>query len=104
MATWLLYGMGELGGCVVHSGANLAMIDYEKEVDLDVKRKTHLCLYHGEDDPTVTLELSKRTFAIFDEMKLDYSLTVEPELKHRLSQQGVEHIKKYFAERMTTNN
>ena len=75
ISTFLLYKAGRLGGCAVHSGAHLAIIDYEKEVDLDLKRQSQMCLYHGEADPTVTLELSKRTFAIFDELALNYSLT-----------------------------
>ena len=40
LATFLLYNSGELGGCAVYSGAHLAIIDYDKEVDLELKRKT----------------------------------------------------------------
>ena len=102
MATFLLYSGGRLGGCAVHSGANLAIIDYEKEVDLELKRQSEICMYHGEADPTVTLELSKRTFAIFDEHQLNYTLTTEPDLKHNLSKKGVTHLSKFLTEAMTT--
>lgn len=100
IATFLLYKSGQLGGCAVHSGAHLAIIDYANEVDLDLKRKTHMCLYHGEEDPTVTLNLTQRTFAIFDELKLNYSLTLEAELKHKISEKGVKHISEYLTRHM----
>ena len=40
MATFLLYKEGRLGGCATHSAAHLAIIDYAKEVDLELKRQT----------------------------------------------------------------
>ena len=76
------------------------MIDYTSEVDLELKRRTKMCFYHGEDDPTVTLNLVERTFAVFDEHKLNYSLTVAPGLEHKLSREGMAHISGYLAERM----
>ena len=84
-----------------HSGAHLAIIDYEKELDLELKRKTHMCVYHGQDDPTVTLNLTKRTFAIFDELKLSYSLTTEVDLKHRMSEKGIKHLSEFLTARMS---
>ena len=59
-----------------------------------------MCLYHGGDDPTVTLNLSQRTFAIFDELKLSYSLTIEADLKHKLSEEGIKHFSSFLTERM----
>ena len=78
----------------------MAIIDYENEVDLALKRQTEMCLYHGEDDPTVTLNLSKRTFAIFDKLNLNYSLTTEPGLKHKLSPNGVTHLSEFLTSEM----
>ena len=67
MATYLLYKAGRLGGCVTHSAANLATIDYESEVDLELKRQSEICMYNGGADPTVMPDLCLRTYAILDE-------------------------------------
>ena len=85
LAAFLLYGEGELGGCAVHSAANLAQIDYKSEVDLELKRRTEFMFYQGEADPTVTLDLVKRTIAVLDEYGLKYTLTTETDLKHCVS-------------------
>ena len=36
--SFLLYKGGRLGGCVSHSAAHLAIIDYEEEIDVELKR------------------------------------------------------------------
>ena len=52
LATFLLYPK-RLGGCVGLSGAHMLECDYDKEVDLPLKRQTKMFLYHGEDDPVI---------------------------------------------------
>jgi len=56
LATFLLYRQGRLGGCVGLSGAHSAIIDYEHEVDMPLKKQTKMFLYHGEDDPVIAVE------------------------------------------------
>ena len=69
----------------MHSSAHLAEIDYQAEIDLELKRKTEFMFYQGEVDPTVSHDLVKRTLAVLDEHELNYTLNTEPELTHRLS-------------------
>ena len=76
------------------------MIDYEQEVDLGEKRKTEIFFHQGEADPTVPLDLVRRTLAILDEHHLNYKLQTEAELKHKLSKRGLESISAYFKAHM----
>ena len=59
-------------------------------------------MYNGGADPTVMPDLCLRTYAIFDKYQINYSLKVEPDLKHNLSQGGLEHLSKFLTEAMNT--
>ena len=62
IATFLLYRDGQLGGCVGLSGAHSVILDYENEVDLELKRKTKMFLYHGEDDPVIDVNSAEKSY------------------------------------------
>ena len=47
LASFLLYSEGRLGGCVGLSGSHSAIVDYNTEVNLPLKRQTKVFLYHG---------------------------------------------------------
>ena len=65
IATFLLYRDGQLGGCIGLSGAHSGILDYENEVDLELKRRTKMFLYHGEDDPMINVETAQKSYREF---------------------------------------
>ena len=67
LATFLLFKDGQLGGVVGLSGTHGVPIDWDKQVDLELKRKTKIFLYHGEADPMLPLEIVKISYEIFKE-------------------------------------
>eukprot|EP00806_Schmidingerella_arcuata_P005005 Macronucleus_5544.p1 GENE.Macronucleus_5544~~Macronucleus_5544.p1 ORF type:complete len:169 (+),score=27.04 Macronucleus_5544:1-507(+) len=85
LATFLLYRQGRLGGCVGLSGAHSAIIDYEHEVDMPLKKQTKMFLYHGEDDPVIAVETAQISYEEFTDHQLDFTFEKEPGLVHSLS-------------------
>ena len=55
------------------------------QIDLELKRKTKIFLYHGTDDRVLPVSLSEKTYEEFGEKKLDYSFEKEEGLEHSLS-------------------
>ena len=84
LASFLLFEQGRLGGVVGLSGQQAAEIDWDK-IDLDLKRKTKMFLYHGTDDPMLPVGLSEKTYAEFKDKKLDFTFEKEEGLEHSLS-------------------
>ena len=68
LASFLLY-KGMLGGVVGLSGCQAAELDWTK-IDLLIKTKTPLFLYHGEDDPVVPEELAIHSYEMFRQKKV----------------------------------
>ena len=67
---------------------------------MDKKRATPLFLYHGQDDPTIPVELSTMTYNVFEELKFNYTFQTEPDLAHSLSMQEIKEVSGFFAKLM----
>ena len=55
------------------SGANPIILDYENEVDIQLKRKTKMFLYHGEDDPVIDVMSAEKSYLEFTTHQLDFT-------------------------------
>ena len=55
------------------SGANSIILDYENEVDIQLKRKTKMFLYHGEDDPVIDVMSAEKSYLEFTTHQLDFT-------------------------------
>ena len=95
-----MYGRGVLGGVVGHSGAHSCKIDYASEVDVEMKKKTPVWLYHGQDDPMIPCELAARSYAIFDELNIARKFRTEDGLEHSLSMDSIKHLSAFFQANM----
>lgn len=101
VATFLLYQGGRLGGCVGLSGCHSAVIDYANEVDLPLKRQTKMFLYHGEDDPVITVGSATKLYEEFGEHTLDFTYETEAGLKHSLSGAEIRKVGAFLKGLMT---
>ena len=86
LATFLTYPSKQLGGVLGLSGMlALNIKDWEKEIDLELKRKSKLWLYHGSADPMIPCPAATMSYGLLDKHGLKYKLTVEDGLEHSLS-------------------
>lgn len=101
LATFLLYSKGQLGGVVGLSGCQSMAIDYaSNEVDLPLKRQTKMFLYHGEDDPLISVITAEESYQEFKERQLDFSFQKESGLTHSLSDEEILKITDFFSDLM----
>ena len=66
--------------------------DWEKEIDLELKRKSKLWFYHGRADPMIPCTSATMSYGLLDKHDLKYSLTIEEGLEHSLSVKEIELI------------
>jgi len=64
LATFLRYDKGALGGVIGLSGAHCATTDWDN-IDLDLKKKTEMFLYHGEHDNMIPCNLAIKSYEVF---------------------------------------
>jgi len=69
-------------------------------VDLELKKRTKLFLYHGEHDSMIPVDLAKKSYEVFGEKGLDYTLDTEYGLEHSLSFEELQKIKAFLSSRM----
>ena len=100
LATFLLLPNEQLGGVVGLSGAHKTVIDYDTEVDIKLKKKTKVFLYHGKDDPMIPLGLAVESYKDFMKYKLDVTLQSEAGLVHSLSQTELGKVAEFFSSLM----
>ena len=102
LASFLLYPDEQLGGVVGLSGAHKAIIDYENEVDMKLKKKTKIFLYHGKDDPLIPMGLATESYMEFtnQEHKLDVTFQSEAGMVHSLSQTELGKVAEFFGSLM----
>ena len=62
-STFLLYKEGRLGGLASFSGPFTFVVDWDKEVDLELKKQTKIMLQIGGSDPLVSI--AERSYGIF---------------------------------------
>jgi predicted esterase len=74
--------------------------DWQKQVDLELKKKTPIFLYHGTDDPMIQHEHAKMTYGLLDKHGLNYKLTSEKGLEHSLSMDEIVKVREFLAEHM----
>ena len=94
LATFLLSPY-QLGGIVGLSGSQCADIDLD-QVNIELKRKTPLLIYHGEADSVTRLDYSKFFYEQFDQNRFNWTLKVEKGLGHSISTEELEVVKKFF--------
>ena len=95
LASFLLFDGGQLGGVVGLSGMQSAELDWGK-IDLDLKKKTKMFLYHGAADPLLPVDLTEKTYAEFKDKGLDFTFEKEQGLVHSLSQAEIGKITAFF--------
>ena len=97
LSTFLTYPTHQLGGVLGLSGMlALDVKDWEKEIDLELKRKSKIFLYHGSADPMISCDGSVMTYGLLDKHNIKYSLTIEEGLEHSLSMKEIEKISGFF--------
>jgi predicted esterase len=74
--------------------------DWEASIDLELKRKTPIFLYHGTEDPMILHSHALMSYGLLDQHKLNYSLTSEKGLEHSLSMDEVVKVREFLAEQM----
>lgn len=89
LATFLMHKQ-QLGAVLGLSGM-LALQRNEEDFDLDLKRKTPVFLYHGQNDPIINIKTAQLSYSKLDQYGIDYNLTVENGLEHSIS---IDEIKK----------
>ena len=82
------------------SGAHSMKTDWDNQVDLELKKKTDMFLYHGEADPMVPVELTIKSYEIFKEKGLKFTFEKEHDLEHSLSLPEIKKLSKFFNSRM----
>ena len=75
-------------------------INWETQVDLELKKKTDMFLYHGEADPMVPVELTEKSYQIFKEKGLNFTFEKEAGLEHSLSLPEIKKLSKFFNSKM----
>ena len=101
LATFLLYPEKQLGGALGLSGIlALKLKDWNKEVDLELKKKSQIFLYHGRQDPMIPCDSALLSYGLLDCCDIKYSLTVEERLEHSISMREIQKISKFFHKHM----
>jgi len=99
LATFLMYKEGRLGGVVGASGAQIAAIDWSS-VDIEMKRNTPICLYHGSEDSILSTSAQKSYQIYLKDKGIDYSFIEEEGLDHDFSEQECNHITAFLCNNM----
>ena len=73
--------------------------DWNK-VDLELKKKTPLFLYHGENDQVISPKLAKYTYKELFDRELNMSFETESGLEHSLSIKEIEKVREFFNKHM----
>ena len=47
--------------------------NYEREINLELKRRTKMFLYHGEDDDVIHVDAAEKSYQEFFTHQLDFS-------------------------------
>ena len=90
LATFLKLKDMQLGGVVGLSGMMALQIkDWDKELDLPLKRKTPMFLYHGESDPMIGCHDAAMSYDLFSKHKLSFEFHTERGLTHSLSMKEI---------------
>ena len=55
------------------SGEHSAILDYENEVDLELKRKIKMFLYHGDADPLIEAGSAEKSYQEFTDHELNFT-------------------------------
>ena len=101
LATFLLYPERQLGGALGLSGAlALKLDDWNKDIDLELKKKSEVFLYHGRSDPMIPCDAAVLSYGLLDKYHIKYSLTVEEGLEHAISMPEIDKISKFFTKQM----
>ena len=61
LATFLQYKGGQLGGVVGLSGANCTHIKWDT-IDIELKKKTKMFLYHGAADTLIPFQVAVKSY------------------------------------------
>ena len=72
---------GALGGVFISGGIFCAEIDW-KSIDLTLKRKTDICIYHGEEDTVVNISHAFKMYSRLTEKQIDFDWKPENGLTH----------------------
>ena len=70
------------------------------DIDIVLKQRTKMFLYHGEDDPTIPLAGAEFSYEEFKQHGLNYTLTTEPGLEHTVSPKMISKVSKFFKDNM----
>ena len=76
-------------------GVQGAEVDWKK-IDVETKRQTPVLIYNGEDDQYFPLALAKESYVEFEEKKFNFTFKSEPNLKHTISEGGIEAVREFF--------
>ena len=98
LAAFMQYNK-KLGGIVGLSGMMGLKLDWNT-VDLELKRKTPIFLYHGEIDPMIGCHDATMSYQPFKTHNLDYTFTTEKYLEHSLSMEEIIKTKEFFSKHM----
>ena len=83
LATFMKYPH-RLGAVIGLSG--MLALDLQKEqIDMELKKKTPMFLYHGDRDQMIDIQAAQMSYSLLDKHGLNYSLTVEKGLEHSIS-------------------
>ena len=101
LATFLMLKDHQLGGVVGLSGMLAMKIkDWEKEIDLELKRKTPIFIYHGESDPMIQWKHAQKTYTLLEKHGLDHQIQTEKGLEHSISLREIEELRGFFGKTM----
>ena len=94
LATFLMHKQ-QLGAVLGLSGM-LALQKKAEDFDLDLKRKTPVFLYHGQDDPMIDIHTAQLSYGLLDKYGIKYNLTVEKGLEHSISLDEIKKVSEFM--------
>ena len=74
----------------------LEIKDWDKEMDLSLKRKTPVFLYHGESDPMIGCHDAAMSYELMKKHKMNYEFHTERGLTHSLSMKEIGMISAFM--------
>ena len=71
------------------------MIDWDK-IDLELKQKTKILLYHGIADRPLPISMAERTYEDIKKRGLEFTLEKEEGLKHETSEAELKKVSAFL--------